>query len=1095
MDDFPANDTTLATHTVFGTPQSAVHEVSDDVDWIGVLGLQKYFLYDIWLFRSEDDDFTNGGADLSVYDLNSNRVWSRFGTRVPGSTEYHHLGENEKHFVAVGARGNTGGYRLFVRSSDYAGDTFEEANNFAPTSFRQFGSALENNADVDYLKYLLFEGVEYTVNLLGQQSSELGTTLGRMSLRLFDEDGTLVAEDDQSASLRNASITFTPDQTAEYVFEVDSDAATGSYILESEQFDDYRNNRSTDAELLLDGTLITGQANYNSVFSRFSRDQDWFRINPLPGFTYQVETDSASLELRSATGELLDVEYIMESFDDFSNRKFQFRNDSNSTLFVAAEQLRHAETNYTLSANIVDDHVATFTGATNFRDGPNTAGTISGAIETEGDRDWIRISLKTFSNYRFSIDADPDLAMAVSVRDGDGNIVANGFPSQTLAFTYSDFQLAPFYLDVRSNANLTGTWTLRSQTPQGGGDDSTQWNVDLSSGAGRIRSTYRNYENSELWHRFETTPNTWYEIDSDRVSFEVRLGSDNPVTAKYEQGKRYYFSGSSNQSDRYIVVNQNEQQFAEGGFEIKIVEDARIRFRSTAQFSPDPDGFANSTFGFLNVEIYSTVPFTYASGDEIVQAAANSYHTLDTQQWFSIEFNESFTGVGELYFREVRDQGNSQWSSMELYGHHLPEGISRTPIVRVPGDLNFAFANGRPDYLASDDSEIGNTEPLTAEERVAMRDALFQWSRHLRPNLVELGDPGVDNNAAPIMIFKAEIDSDVLAFSLSDDTTGAGLGGDIILNVNSPLWSDLSRGTQGPFELIRAVGNVLGAPELTSVGRDQSVMGAELEGDRANLPYPSNLLPVDIIGVREVSIFPHRQGGELQYLLDESNPVYETIIHSGFEDRGLVSAALSSLDATIDLRPGQPSFLTDGTSQPTTWLMSEYSVVRDARGGSGNDSLRGNQFDNSLVALSGDDTLIGGVGDDFLNGGEGDDFYSYRLGHGNDVINENGGGGTETLRIDGLRDFDGIEDLQFRRFGNSLKITLELDGRDKNADSILIQDMGSAESAVERLALLQEGNFLHAVSLASVWAQADQQLRRFDFAGGSDEFGRLVAPV
>jgi len=351
MDDFPANDTTLATHTIFGTPQAAVHEVSDDVDWIGVLGLQKYFLYDIWLFRSEDDDFTNGGADLSVFDVDSNRIWSsRFGTRVPGATEYHHLGESEKHFVAVGARGNTGGYRLFVRSSDYAGDTFEEANNFAPTSFRQFGSALENNADVDYLKYLLFEGVEYTVNLLGQQSSELGTSLGRMSLRLFDEDGTLVAEDDQFASLRNASITFTPDETAEYVFEVDSDTATGSYILESEQFDDFRNNSSTDAELLLDGTQITGQANYGFT-SRFNPDQDWFRINPLPGFTYQVESNFASLALRNEAGEFLDVEYIMESFNDSSNRTFQFRNDSNSTLFVSAGQLRTGETNYTLSAS------------------------------------------------------------------------------------------------------------------------------------------------------------------------------------------------------------------------------------------------------------------------------------------------------------------------------------------------------------------------------------------------------------------------------------------------------------------------------------------------------------------------------------------------------------------------------------------------------------------------------------------------------------------------------------------------------------------------------------------------------------------------
>lgn len=1094
MDDFPADDTTIASHTVFGIPQAAVHESVDDVDWISVSGLKKFFLYDIWLFRSEDDEFTNR-ADLSIYNQNSELIWDyRFTAQVPGDIEYHHFGASQRHFVAVSAIGSTGGYRLYVRSSDYAGDTFEEADNFAPTNFRQFGSALENNSDVDYLKYLLFEGVEYTVNLLGQASAELGTTLGRMSLRLFDPNGIIVAEDNQFSSPRNASITFTPDETAEYVFEVDSDAATGSYILESEQFDDFRNNSSTTTELLLDGTPISGQSNYGNQ-SRFSLDQDWFRINPRPGFTYQVESNHANLTLRNESGEILEVETINDSFDNSINRKFQFRNDSGNTLFVSTGKLRTGENEYTLTANVVDDHIATFSGATRFKSNFLSTGTISGAIETEGDRDWIRIDLRTFANYRFTIDADPALAMAVSVRDGSGAIVANGAPNQPLRFSSDASGLGPHYLDVRSNSNQTGTWELRSFAPQGGNDESTQWNVDLSSGAGRIRSIYRNFDNSELWHRFETTPNTWYEIDSQQVSFEVRQGENRPGVAKYQKGKRYYYSGSSTASDRYIVIKQNEQQFGEGGFEINIAKDARIRFRSTGQFSPDPDGFANNTFGFRNVEIYSTVPYNYIDGDDTISVAANSYQTLDTQQWFSIEFNESFTGVGDLYFREVREQGNSQWSSMELYGHHLPAGVSRTPIVLFSGILNFSFADGRPDYLASDDAVVGATQSLTSEEKVAMRNAITQWNRHIRLNLVEQTDPGPNNDASPIMIYKGEIDSDVLAFSLSDDPTGEGLAGDIVLNTNSPLWDNFTKGTKGPFELMRAVGTVLGAPKLESLGRDQSIMGTELEGERADLPYPSTLLPVDITGVREVSVFPHNQTGQLEYLLDEAIPIYETIIHSGFEDGSRVSAATSMLDATIDLRPGQPSFLTDGSSQPATWIMSEYSVVHDAVGGGGNDSLRGNQFDNSLISLAGNDILIGGVGDDYLSGREGDDFYSYRLGHGSDVIDEREGGGTETLRIDGLKDFDGIEDLQFRRFGNSLRITLELGGRDKNADSILIRDMGTQDSAIERLALLQEGNFLHSVSLMSVWEQADQQLRRFDLASGNDDFGRLVSPV
>ncbi len=106
---------------------------------------------------------------------------------------------------------------------------------------------------------------------------------------------------------------------------------------------------------------------------------------------------------------------------------------------------------------------------------------------------------------------------------------------------------------------------------------------------------------------------------------------------------------------------------------------------------------------------------------------------------------------------------------------------------------------------------------------------------------------------------------------------------------------------------------------------------------------------------------------------------------------------------------------------------------------------------------------------------QGNDYHSYQ-GHNNDVINKASGGGTETLRIEGPKNFDGLEDLQFRRFGNNLKITLEFDNRDRNADSIVIKDMGTRDSAVERLALIREGNLLGAVSLQSVWHRRTSSL-------------------
>jgi hypothetical protein len=259
------------------------------------------------------------------------------------------------------------------------------------------------------------------------------------------------------------------------------------------------------------------------------------------------------------------------------------------------------------------------------------------------------------------------------------------------------------------------------------------------------------------------------------------------------------------------------------------------------------------------------------------------------------------------------------------------------------------------------------------------------------------------------------------------------------------------------------------------------------------LPYPSTLLPIDINGLRTPgSIFQHPSGG-FEHRLDENLPIYQTII-DGDSGSSSINASATSLDATIDLRPGQPSFLRDGNEHPSTWIMSEFSTVNLAIGGSGNDFIRGNHNLNTLDGNAGDDIIIGGVGSDRLRGGAGNDYYSYRLGHGNDFIDEEDQGGVETLRIESVLGFEGLADLRFQKLGNDLKITLELGGPDRNADAIVIENMGRSESAVERLALLNEGTFLGAVSLPSVWAHADQEPRRFELQSGRDEFGRLAAP-
>lgn len=97
-------------------------------------------------------------------------------------------------------------------------------------------------------------------------------------------------------------------------------------------------------------------------------------------------------------------------------------------------------------------------------------------------------------------------------------------------------------------------------------------------------------------------------------------------------------------------------------------------------------------------------------------------------------------------------------------------------------------------------------------------------------------------------------------------------------------------------------------------------------------------------------------------------------------------------------------------------------------GGAGNDTLYGYSGDDRLEGGAGYDYLYGGDGNDTLavgagggytDGGLGDDLYLYNAGNGEFVVNDSGG--NDILRFgEDIR----LEDAQFQKQGNSLRITL-----------------------------------------------------------------------
>lgn len=105
-----------------------------------------------------------------------------------------------------------------------------------------------------------------------------------------------------------------------------------------------------------------------------------------------------------------------------------------------------------------------------------------------------------------------------------------------------------------------------------------------------------------------------------------------------------------------------------------------------------------------------------------------------------------------------------------------------------------------------------------------------------------------------------------------------------------------------------------------------------------------------------------------------------------------VSYARATQSVTIDLAAGTASGMQTGTDA----LIS----IENARGGSGADSITGNDVANSLVGGLGDDTLDGGVGNDTLDGGAGTDVFYFSGSFGQDVVADSDGLGS--IVIDGV---------------------------------------------------------------------------------------------
>jgi len=325
--------------------------------------------------------------------------------------------------------------------------------------------------------------------------------------------------------------------------------------------------------------------------------------------------------------------------------------------------------------------------------------------------------------------------------------------------------------------------------------------------------------------------------------------------------------------------------------------------------------------------------------------------------------------------------------------------------------------------------------PLTTTQQQNFRDALALWAEVANISLTEVSD-SVPGDIRPA--FSSLVTGNTGGYAYLPTSTTAAESGDVWLNTKT---SHFNIGQRGFTTMIHEIGHALGLKHPfetssqnttvlpTSENTTQYTLmsynryngaGYFEESPGAFFPIPATTpMLYDIAAIQFLyGANTQTRSADDQYTFSRDQAELKTIWDGGGQDTFNLSN--QTQNATVNLTAGSFSSIgtvnyklvgnfIQSTSEPAVDNIAiAYGVnIENVIGGSGNDTLTGNNLDNQLTGGQGNDILNGGKGNDtaLYNGNQAD----YSLSHnGNSTIvtSLSGTEGTDTLTA--------IEKIQFK---------------------------------------------------------------------------------
>ncbi|MEA3642210.1 MAG: S8 family serine peptidase [Lamprobacter sp.] len=316
------------------------------------------------------------------------------------------VSEGGTYYLSASAFGTaTGSYTLTVTSDDdFDGEIPDNASTSSVIAIGSSQSSqIDFQGDADWFRVDLAAGSTYVFDLVGN-------TLSDPYLALYDEDGQLIAVDDDGGEGLNSSLQFISSKSGPYFLEARSfwHSETGSYTLTasllSSQSDDFAGNLSTTGVIPAANGMVSGTL-------EVAGDTDWFRAELAANTVYTF-----GLTGGSAPGQLSDP--LLRLYDDIGtqiamnddggeglNSELIYTTSGAETVFLSAEGYANLRSgSYVLTSSA--------SGAGPGRDVPgdtstthtlNIGQTINGLIDQPGDTDWYAVNVQPGVTYQFEL--------------------------------------------------------------------------------------------------------------------------------------------------------------------------------------------------------------------------------------------------------------------------------------------------------------------------------------------------------------------------------------------------------------------------------------------------------------------------------------------------------------------------------------------------------------------------------------------------------------------------------------------------------------------------------------------------------------------